>query len=431
MRKLLSFSEAASVAGTEYSSSVTVTQLSELEVARLTLARTSQAEDPELARSLLQVLRVAADALEVERVSVWQINADWSRIECRALYERTPQRLSSGLVLELAEFPEYHRALKERRVISAENAHTDARTRELEASYLSVHDIGAMLDCPIYDKGEVIAILCHEHTRTPREWSKRDADFAVNVADIISTLFAQAARARYEAELRNAREALAEARVMDSLGRMAARVAHDFNNTLMGVSLSLSVLARDESFSESSQAALADCQDLVEQGTRLIQKLLAFARTGRNEGQSLDLCAAIRDMLPRLNRVLGADMRLDANVSRERALVGLDLASFEQVMMNLVLNARDALPGGGTIRISVETSSQQISLQVADNGVGMDSETRQRIFEPFFSTKGDRGSGLGLAIVFGAVRHAGGSIEVDSRVGGGTSFTLRFPRLSP
>lgn len=410
---------------------MTVTQLSELEVARLTLARTSRGEDPELTRSLLQVLRVAADALEVERVSVWQINADWSRIECRALYERTPQRLSSGLVLELADFPEYERALKERRVIAAENAHTDARTRELEASYLSVHDIGAMLDCPIYDQGEVIAILCHEHTRVPREWSKRDADFAVNVADIISTLFAQAARARYEAELRDAREALAEARVMDSLGRMAARVAHDFNNTLMGVSLSLSVLARDESFSESSQAALADSQDLVEQGTRLIQKLLAFARTGRNDGQSLDLCAAIRDMLPRLNRVLGADMRLDANVPGERALVGLDLASFEQVMMNLVLNARDALPGGGTIRISVETSSQQISLQVADNGVGMDAETRQRIFEPFFSTKGDRGSGLGLAIVFGAVRHAGGSIEVDSRVGGGTSFTLRFPRLSP
>jgi signal transduction histidine kinase len=124
-------------------------------------------------------------------------------------------------------------------------------------------------------------------------------------------------------------------------------------------------------------------------------------------------------------------MRLDANVSRERALVGLDLASFEQVMMNLVLNARDALPGGGTIRISVEASPQQISLQVADNGVGMDAETRQRIFEPFFSTKGDRGSGLGLAIVFGAVRHAGGSIEVDSRVGGGTTFTLHFPRLSP
>ena len=111
MRKLPPFSEAARVGGTEYSSSVTVTQLSELEVARLTLARTSRAEDPELARSLLQVLRVAADALEVERVSVWQINADWSRIECRALYERTPQRFSSGLVLELAEFPEYQRAL--------------------------------------------------------------------------------------------------------------------------------------------------------------------------------------------------------------------------------------------------------------------------------------------------------------------------------
>lgn len=410
---------------------VTTTQLSELEMARLTLARTSRSEDPELARSLLQVLRVAAQALDVERVSVWEINVGWTRIECSALYERSPQRFSSGLALELGDFPAYAAALKERRVIAAENAHTDARTRELDASYLSVHDIGAMLDCPIYDKGEVIAILCHEHTHSPRKWSKRDADFAINVADIISTLFAQAARARYEAELRETREALAEARVMDSLGRMAARVAHDFNNTLTGVSLSVSLLAREENLSQSSKAAIDDCQDLVEQGARLVHKLLAFARTGGQEGQALDLCGAIREMLPRLRRLLGEDLALEADVPNEVALVALDLASAEQVLMNLVLNARDALPGGGTIRIKARVAAQAVSVEVSDNGIGMDAETRQRIFEPFFSTKGDRGSGLGLAIVFGAVRHAGGSIEVDSRVGGGTTFTLRFPRLSP
>ena len=410
---------------------VTMTQLSELEVARLALAKSSQAEDPELAHSLLKVLRVAADALEAARVSVWQISSDWTRIECRALYERADQKFSSGLVLELSEFPAYAAALKERRVIAAEDAHTDARTRELEASYLLHHDIGALLDCPIYDQGEVIAILCHEHTHGSRKWSKRDADFAVNVADVISTLFAHTARARYEAELRQTREALAEARVMDSLGRMAARVAHDFNNTLTGISLSLSVVGREEPLSEASAAALADAQGLVEQGARLVQKLLGFARTGANDGHTVDLCEAITEMLPRLRRLLSHDVKLEADVPTESATIALDLASVEQIMMNLVLNARDAMPGGGAIRVRVEALPKQVLLRVADNGVGMDEETRQRIFEPFFSTKGERGSGLGLAIVFGAVRHAGGSIDVESRVGRGTTFNLRFPRSVP
>lgn len=407
-----------------------VTQLSELEIARLTLAKTPRGTDDELARSLLQVMRVIADALDIDRVGIWDINSDWSRIECRALYERATKRFSSGFVLELSEFPAYARALKERRVITADDAHADQRTRELEASYLSVHDIGAMLDCPIYDKGSVIAILCHEHVGSSRKWSVRDADFAVNAADIISTLYAQAARIRYESELRQAREALAETRVMDSLGRMAARVAHDFNNTLMGISLSLSAIEQDAELHTSSRAALDDCRNLVDQGTRLVRSLLSFARTGDNDGRSVDLGAATTAMAPRLKRLVGPDIEVHVEVPEEAALVPLDLARAEQVLMNLVLNARDALPGGGIIRISVSASAEQVQLRVADNGTGMDAETRQRIFEPFFTTKGERGSGLGLAIVFGVVRGAGGSVDVESEVGSGATFTARLPRLA-
>ncbi|MFZ5896968.1 MAG: sensor histidine kinase [Myxococcota bacterium] len=400
-------------------------------MARLALAKASRAEDPELQRSLLQVLRIASATLGVARVGIWEIASDWTRIDCRALYEQPSERFSSGLALELAAFPAYAAALKERRVIAAENAHQDPRTRELESTYLSLFDIGAMLDCPIYDSGEVIAILCHEHVGAARTWSKRDADFAVNVADVLSTLFAQSARARYESELRVAREALAEARVMDSLGRMAARVAHDFNNTLMGISLSVSVVARDNALDAQSQSALTDCRDLIDQGTRLVRQLLAFARSGGNEGHKVDLCGTIAEMLPRLRRLLGADITLDCQVPNECALVPLDLASIEQVLMNLVLNARDALPGGGAIHLTAELSEKDVVLRVRDNGVGMDGETRQRIFEPYFTTKGERGSGLGLAIVFGALRHAGGSIEVQSEPGRGSTFTLRFPRVSP
>jgi len=399
-------------------------------MARLALARASHPEDPEFARSLLQMLKVAAATLGVARVGIWKIAAEWTRLDCEALYESGSERFSASPSIQLADYPAYAIALKEHRVIAAEEARTDPRTLELAATYLVPYDIWAMLDCPIYENGEVVAILCHEQVGAPRPWSKRDRDFAVNVADILSTLFAQSKRLRYEAELRHAREALAEVRVMDSLGRMAAHVAHDFNNTLLGISLGLSAIAQSE-LSEPSLAALADSRDLVEQGSRLVRQLLAFARTGGSDGQSTDLCGAVTAMLPRLQRLLGPDIALRSQVPSEPASIPLDLASLEQVLMNLALNARDALSGGGALELTAEATREQVVLRVGDSGVGMDEATRLRIFEPFFSTKGERGSGLGLAIVFGAVRHAGGSIEVQSQVGAGTTFTLRFPRLPP
>ncbi|MGC4086817.1 MAG: ATP-binding protein [Polyangiaceae bacterium] len=410
---------------------MTTPHLSELEMARLALAKAPRSEDPGFARSLLQVLKVAAATLAVERVSIWRIADDWARIDCEGLYEEPQERFSSGQSLDLKVFPAYADALKERRVISAEDAHHDPRTRELEASYLSVYDVGALLDCPIYEMGQVVAILCHEQIGRQRAWSKRDADFAVNVADIVSTLFANAARARYEAELHQAREALAEARVMDSLGRMAARVAHDFNNTLMGVSLGIDAIEHERVGNAAVIAALSDCHALVDQGARLVRQLLAFARSDGNDGKTVDLCGTVAEMAPRLRRLLGPDVTLTTEAPNECALVALDLASLEQVLMNLALNARDALPGGGAIHISAQSTETLVTLRVRDTGVGMDADTRQRIFEPFFSTKGERGSGLGLAIVFGAVRHARGNIEVESQIGAGTTFSLRFPRQKP
>jgi len=397
-------------------------------MARLALARASHPEDPEFARSLLQMLKVAAATLGVSRVGVWKIAAEWTRLDCEALYESGAELFSPAPSIELAQYPAYAAALKEHRVIAAEDARSDPRTHELGATYLVPNDIAAMLDCPIYENGEVVAILCHEQVGAARVWSKRDCDFAVNVADILSTLFAQSKRLRYEVELRHAREALAEARVMDSLGRMAAHVAHDFNNTLLGISLGLSAIAQSQ-MSPSSLSALADSRELVEQGSRLVRQLLAFARTGGSEGHSTDLCATVTAMLPRLQRLLGPDIALQSQVLNESLSISLDLASLEQVLMNLTLNARDALRGGGKVTLTADATPEQVTLRVGDSGVGMDEATRQRIFEPFFSTKGQRGSGLGLAIVFGAVRQAGGSIEVESQVGRGTTFTLRFPRL--
>ena len=407
-----------------------MTQLSELESGRLKLARGARATDPELARSLHQVLRVAATTLGVERVGVWTIELDWTELRCLLSFDQRSGEFSSGLVLRLADFPDYARALQERRVIAAEDALNDPRTCELKHSYLSPHGIASLLDCPVYEDGEVVAIVCHERIGVSAPWQKRDQDFAVSVADIVGTLFAQITSIRYELELRAAREELSQARVMDALGRMAAGVAHDFNNVLSGVSLALHVLEAalppDASERETSQDALA----LVERGGRLVKQLLTFARQGAYGGTPLEAHAWLGKTLPQIARSLGSDVRVTADLASAPAPVALDSSVFEQVVVNLLNNARDAMLGGGEITIRSRCERGRLVLSVTDSGVGMDEETRRRVFEPFFTTKQQGGTGLGLAIVFGAARSAGGSISVESEPGRGATFTLEFPLVA-
>jgi signal transduction histidine kinase len=407
-----------------------VTQLSELESARLKLARGARATDPELARSLHQVLRVAASTLNLERVGVWTIELDWTELRNLLTFDQRSGEFSSGLVLRLADFPGYARALHERRVIAAEDALNDPRTRELRHSYLAPHGIASLLDCPVYEDGEVVAIVCHERVGVPAPWQKRDQDFAVSVADIVGTLFAQIASIRYELELRAAREELSQARVMDALGRMAAGVAHDFNNVLSGVSLALHVLDAALPPEADERETTRDALELVERGGRLVKQLLTFARQGAYGGTPVEAHAWLGKTLPQIARSLGSDIRVTAELATEPAPVALDSSVFEQVVVNLLNNARDAMLGGGEITIRSRCERGRLVLSVKDSGVGMDEETRRRVFEPFFTTKQRTGTGLGLAIVFGAVRSAGGSISVDSEPGRGAAFTLEFPLVA-
>lgn len=413
--------------------------LSELETARLAIARAARASDPELLRSLHQVARVTVNTLDVDRVSIWTIQESWHQLQCVICFDRKQDTCASGATLELARFPAYCRALKERRVIAAEDAQTDPRTRELTASYLGPNDIRGLLDCPVYEDGEVVAIVCHECVGKTRAWSDRDRDFAVSVADIAATLFSQVALIRFESELRRTREALAQARVMDSLGSMAAGVAHDFNNLLMGVSLAISVLEKALPSDAPAREAAEDAQNLIAQGTRLVKSLLTFARQGAYAGRPVEVHSKMEAILPRLRGLLGADVELSTKLDPVPALIAMDPSVFEQIVMNLLLNARDAMPGGGQITLQSRREDDLLTIRVEDTGLGMDSATQQRIFEPFFSTKGNGGTGLGLAIVFGAVRAVGGTIEVESEPGRGSKFVLRLPiadatsraRLSP
>ena len=232
---------------------------------------------------------------------------------------------------------------------------------------------------------------------------------------------------------RRQREAeVAESRRLESVGRLAGGVAHDFNNLMTAV-MGYSELIRATLEPGDPRAAdLAEVEKAAARAGELTQQLLAFARQREARPKDIDPGAALLDMGRLIAPLIGPNIELDVRAERGVGLVRVDPAQFEQVVLNLAVNARDAMPGGG--RLVIETAAAVragvpgVRLMVTDSGEGMSPEILERIFEPFFTTKPiGEGTGLGLAIVHGIVHQAGGSIEVDSTPRGGSRFDLFFP----
>jgi PAS domain S-box-containing protein len=236
---------------------------------------------------------------------------------------------------------------------------------------------------------------------------------------------------------------LTQSERLEAIGRLAGGVAHDFNNLLTAI-VGYTELLRD-AIPEGSGAAedLAEIEKAVARATSLTQHLLAFSRRQVMKPQVLDLNQVVEGMRRMLERLIGGHIHLAFRAGADLGRVRADPAQLEQVIMNLAVNARDAMPNGGTIVI--ETANRDLDewtaqahgavapgryvlLTVTDTGHGIDGETREHIFEPFFSTR-DAGTGLGLATVYGIVRQSGGHIAVDSEAGVGTSFAVFLPRV--
>ncbi len=238
-------------------------------------------------------------------------------------------------------------------------------------------------------------------------------------------------------------EQLAQAQKMEAIGRLAGGVAHDFNNLLTAI-VGHAELLRDALPPGSEEAQ--DLEEIEKAATRagaLTQRLLAFSRRQVLQPRVFDPGAAVDGMRRMLERLIGEDIRLEVTLAAGAGHVRADPAQFEQALLNLVVNARDAMPRGGVIRLTTErreldewyakrhdgmTAGPHVAITVADAGVGMDEATRSRIFEPFFTTK-KQGTGLGLSTVYGVVRQSGGDVEVESVLGKGTSFTILLPAV--
>ncbi len=529
------------------------------------LIRSGKLHAEEYVTVLQHVTEVVAQAVGVERVSVWCKKADGSALRCLDLYELSLHRHSSGQELLLGEYPRYATALASEEVIVAEDAHRDERMRELSAAYLTPHGVTSLIDIPIHLAGGLDGVFRYERCGAARHWMPEEITFTIAAANVACLVIGQREHQRAEVQLQESQRRyqelvnsftgivweadgadlrftfisrqvtrllgydpedllqgltwkglihpddlsyvsatfekaveekrsqdieyrilaadgrgvwvrdtvmpiieggrlvqlcgvmmviterkdleaqLHQAQKMEAVGKLAGGIAHDFNNLLTIITgytqLLLNRLGQEDPL-------VPDIQEIKKAGDRaaaLTQQLLAFSRRQVLIPKVVDLNSIVANMETMLQRLIGEDIHLVTALDPALGRVKADPGQLEQVIMNLVVNARDAMPKGG--KLTIETTNHDISqsyrrgqaviqpgryamLSVSDTGCGMEPELQARVFEPFFSTKGQgKGTGLGLSTVYGIVKQSDGYIFVYSEPGCGSTFKIHLPRV--
>ncbi len=264
-----------------------------------------------------------------------------------------------------------------------------------------------------------------------------------NVAGAIESFRDTTERHRQETEKARLEEELLHARKMESVGRLAGGIAHDFNNLLTAIIGNANLLLMKTEAGTPSHQRLSDIMKAAESATALTRRLLAFSRKNPIALKPIDINEEIKRSAALFTPLISEQIRLQMHLHPDDLIISADVGQFEQLIINLVLNARDAMPEGGTLIIETRPArvdtplrgakpalkpGNYAALSITDTGIGMDEKVMEHLFEPFFTTKPiGKGTGLGLAMVYGAITQLGGSILVESHVGKGTSITLFFP----
>ncbi|MFP6835970.1 MAG: ATP-binding protein [Pseudomonadales bacterium] len=370
------------------------------------------------------IVECAATVLQAARANLRLIDDDKSALHCAHHYESGSAEHSSIPALALADCPDYLKALADTHCIRADYALTNPATAGFASEYLGAHDIGALLAAPVRSNTRVAGVLAIEHVGGTRHWTDEEAQFAASLSDLatIALLNDQCARAS---------NALVQAQKSESLGRLAAGVAHDFNNLLTVINGGVDTVIASGELGHSNAALLDLVADAGERAAGVTRQLLAFGRPQALNIQSVSIKELVLRADGFAQRTVCEDINLCVELLGPERTVACDPGQIEQVLMNLVLNASDAMAEGGDLNITIDTRDEnRAQIIVTDTGTGMSAPVVQRIFEPFFITKSEAGSGLGLSVSLAIIEQHGGQISVESGPETGSTFTLSLPTTS-
>ena len=329
------------------------------------------------------------------------------------------------------------------RTVICNELSSDPRSKGVPAGHPPVH---AFLGVPIFKGGDIVGLIAVANR--PGGYAGDELHSLETMSQATGVLYdnyrQSLQRARLEQERANLESEFRQAQKMEVLGRLAGGIAHDFNNMLMVLTVSTELLQNNLPPRSPATLYLEQIQRTTERATAITKQLLAFSRKQLIDVRPTDLHEVLTDSEFMLPRLLGSDVELTFRHEAACSWIQADAGQLEQVIANLAINARDAMPGGGKLTISTRNTAslpvdisrraggvlptEWLVLEVRDTGCGMDEQTRNHIFEPFFTTKPvGKGSGLGLSTVYGIVHQFAGYIDVESQRGVGTCFQLYFP----
>ena len=379
------------------------------------------------------IAEAGANALAVERVSLWQYDKERSVMVCPAAWVRG-EIVDDSLIISRTTHPRYWTALHADRTLAVVDSVNDEAMAEIQGDYVQRHGIGAMLDSGVRVERATFGIVCMEHLDGTREWTTIEEQFVASLADRMGLAILVDAQRRLEAQLWQAQK-------MEALGLMAGGIAHDFNNVL-GIVLTSAGAARamyDRGVDPTED--LDAIESAVQRAAALTRKLLYISRDDMLGREVFDLNDAIRQLAEVAPRILPPSVRLQLLPATIPLLVDAERTFVDQALLNLSLNAMQAMPGGGSLTIAARQidvdgsrrthgvllpAGKYAHLRVLDTGSGIAPSAVGRVFDPFYTTKGKSGTGLGLSVVYGGMRQHGGQVSVESVVGRGTVFHLFF-----
>lgn len=413
---------------------------SALEAAQLRLAHLRLADDGDAWSAFAAGAEDVVRTLGIGRLGIWLFTGDRMAIRSYLVVQPSDDEMFEGALLHRRDFPTYFSALEAQHVVCADDARTSPLTVELVTSYLAPLGIGALMVAPIYREGRVVGVACHEHLGGARQWTDAERHVAASVAQTFARLSEEAERLDAESRMGVAHGQFERLERLAALARLAAGVAHDFRNVLHSVGVIAEMIQEECDGAAPVQSLASDIRVAVRRGEALVQNLLALGQEAPSTPSMLDIPGELRAMERLLTLSIGHDVQLEFSLADRVGRVFMDPKDLERVMVNLALNARDAMPNGGKMRISVRETEHDpgglhnttwVTVELRDNGAGIPAEVVPRLFEPFFTTKGERGTGLGLPIVEQLVSKAGGYVRVESAPGEGATFRLFLPRLAP